>query len=71
MGVEYLKFFIVSVIGLGINSGTLWLESLLLPEWAVEGDPRFYILWIVAVGVTTLWNFFGNLLFTFRKTRRS
>ena len=71
VGVEYLKFFMVSVIGLGINSGTLWLESLLLPEWAVEGDPRFYILWIVAVGVTTLWNFFGNLLFTFRKTRRS
>ena len=66
VAVEYLKFFIVSVVGLGINSGTLWLQSLLLPDWAAEGDPRFYILWIVAVAVTTLWNFFGNLLFTFR-----
>ena len=66
VAVEYLKFFIVSVVGLGINSGTLWLQSLLLPDWAAEGAPRFYILWIVAVAVTTLWNFFGNLLFTFR-----
>ena len=66
VAVEYLKFFIVSVVGLGINSGTLWLQSLLLPDWAAEGDPRFYILWIVAVAVTTLWNLFGNLLFTFR-----
>jgi putative flippase GtrA len=66
VAVEYMKFFIVSVVGLGINSGTLWLQSLLLPDWAAEGDPRFYILWIVAVAVTTLWNFFGNLLFTFR-----
>lgn len=68
VAVEYLKFFIVSVVGLGINSGTLWLQSLLLPDWAAEGDPRFYILWIVAVAVTTLWNFFGNLLFTFKQS---
>lgn len=66
---EYFKFFLVSVIGLGINTGTLWLLSVLLPEWAVEGEPRFYILWIVAVGVTTLWNFFGNMLFTFKQKR--
>ena len=67
MGVEYLKFFLVSVIGLGINSGTLWLLSQLMPEWCGQGDWRFYILWVVAVGVTTLWNFFGNMLFTFKQ----
>ena len=67
MGVEYLKFILVSVVGLGINSGTLWVMSQLVPEWTGEGDPRFYLLWIVAVGVTTMWNFFGNMLFTFRK----
>ena len=67
MGVEYMKFILVSVVGLGVNSGTLWLLSLLLPEWAVEGEFRFYILWAVAVGVTTLWNFFGNMIFTFKE----
>ncbi len=67
VGVEYLKFILVSVIGLGINNGTLWLMSHLLPAWTA--DWRFYILWVVAVGVTTLWNFFGNMLFTFRQNR--
>lgn len=65
VGVEYLKFFLVSIIGLGINNGTLWLCGKLLPAW--NDDWRFYILWVVAVGVTTLWNFFGNMLFTFRQ----
>ena len=65
VGVEYLKFILVSVVGLGVNNGSLWLMRSLLPDWSA--DWRFYLLWAVAVGVTTLWNFFGNLLFTFRK----
>ena len=65
VGVEYLKFILVSVVGLGINNGTLWLTSHLLPAW--NDDWRFYILWVFAVGVTTLWNFFGNMLFTFKQ----
>lgn len=65
VAVEYLKFILVSVIGLGINNGTLWLGSKLLPEW--NDDWRFYVLWVFAVGVTTLWNFFGNMLFTFKQ----
>ena len=65
VGVEYVKFILVSVVGLGINNGTLWLMGKLLPSWGA--DWRFYILWVIAVGVTTLWNFFGNMLFTFRQ----
>ncbi|MBQ6741164.1 MAG: GtrA family protein [Bacteroidales bacterium] len=65
VAVEYLKFILVSVIGLGINNGTLWLGGKLLPEW--NDDWRFYVLWVFAVGVTTLWNFFGNMLFTFKQ----
>ncbi len=65
VAVEYLKFILVSVIGLGINNGTLWLGGKLLPEW--NDDWRFYVLWGFAVGVTTLWNFFGNMLFTFKQ----
>ena len=66
--VEYLKFILVSLIGLGINNGTLWLGGRLLPDW--NDDWRFYILWVVAVGVTTLWNFFGNMLFTFKNSKQ-
>ena len=65
VAMEYMKFILVSVIGLGINNGTLWLTGRMLPTW--NDDWRFYILWVFAVGVTTLWNFFGNMLFTFRK----
>lgn len=65
VGMEYMKFIIVSLIGLGINNGTLWLSGRMLPEW--NADWRFYILWVFAVGVTTLWNFFGNMLFTFKQ----
>lgn len=67
VGLEYLKFILVSVIGLGINNGTLWLMGKLFPDW--NADWRFYILWVIAVGVTTLWNFFGNMLFTFREKK--
>ena len=67
VGVEYLKFILVSVVGLGINTGSLWLLTRLIPAWTGEGDWRFYILWAVAVGITTLWNFFGNMLFTFKQ----
>ena len=66
VGVEYLKFILVSVIGLGVNNGVLWLGGHLLPAW--NNDWRFYILWVVAVGITTLWNFFGNMLFTFKQS---
>lgn len=65
VGIEYLKFFVISLIGLGINNGTLWIGGRLLPSWS--DDWRFYILWIFAVGVTMLWNFFANYLYTFRK----
>jgi putative flippase GtrA len=65
VAVEYLKFILVSVIGLGVNNGTMWITGKLLPDWF--DDWRFYLIWVFAVGVTTLWNFFGNMLFTFRK----
>lgn len=65
VAIEYLKFILVSVIGLGVNNGTMWITGKLLPDWF--NDWRFYLIWVFAVGVTTLWNFFGNMLFTFRK----
>ena len=56
---EYGKFMLVSAIGLGINSLTLYILTDKL-KW------NFYVSKIFAIGAATLWNFFANLLFTFK-----
>ncbi len=56
---EYGKFMLVSAIGLGINSLTLYILTDKL-KW------NFYLSKIFAIGAATLWNFFANLLFTFK-----
>jgi len=55
---EYLRFFGVSIAGLGINSLVLWL---LIKKFKI----RFYFAKAIAIAVTTIWNFVINLLFTF------
>lgn len=75
VAVEYLKFLLVSIIGLGINNGVLLLSHLLWPAAYESGTfclvgvcvDDFYLFKLLAIAVTTLWNFFGNMLFTFRK----
>ena len=56
---EYGKFMLVSAIGLGINSLTLYILTDKF-KW------NFYLSKIFAIGMATLWNFFANLLFTFK-----
>lgn len=58
VGVEYVKFFAVSLIGLGLNTLILYLfnEKLKL---------NFYLSKVFATGVVMLWNFFANNFFTF------
>jgi putative flippase GtrA len=58
IGTQYFQFMIVSAIGLGINSLTLYLLNEKL-KW------NFYFSKLIAIGITTIWNFFANLLFTF------
>lgn len=58
IGTQYVQFMIVSAIGLGINSLVLYLLNEKL-KW------NFYFSKIIAIGITTIWNFFANLLFTF------
>ena len=58
VGAEYAKYFLISLVGLGIDTLTVYLLNGKL-KW------NFYLSKIFAVGASTLWNFFGNLLFTF------
>ena len=58
IGTEYAKYFIISLVGLAIDTMTVYLLNGKL-KW------NFYLSKVFAVGASTLWNFFGNLLFTF------
>lgn len=55
---EFSNFFIISIIGLGINSLVLWI---LVSKFKMN----FYLAKLIAIIVTTLWNFVANLLYTF------
>jgi putative flippase GtrA len=55
---EYSSFIIVSIIGLGINTGVLWLLT-------KKTSLNFYISKAIATLVTVLWNFTANFIFTF------
>ena len=58
IAVQYLQFMIVSIVGLGINSLTLYLLTDKL-KW------NFYFSKLVAIAITTIWNFLGNMFLTF------
>ncbi|HPW66675.1 MAG TPA: GtrA family protein [Salinivirgaceae bacterium] len=55
---EYSDFFVISLIGLAINTLILYLcvKKLKL---------NFYLAKLIAIGVTTIWNFSANYLYTF------
>lgn len=55
---EYTDFLLISLIGLAINSAVLWL-------FTDKFKFNFYISKLIAIGVTTIWNFFANYLYTF------
>lgn len=55
---EYAKYFAISLVGLGIDTLTVWLLHDKL-------KCNFYLSKAFAVGAATLCNFFANLLFTF------
>lgn len=58
IGIEFGHFFLISLIGLGINTLILWL---IVTRWKTN----FYLSKIFAAAVVTLWNFGANAFFTF------
>ena len=59
IGTEYARFFLVSLVGLGIDTLTVYLLNGKL-KW------NFYLSKVFAIIASSLWNFFANLAFTFR-----
>ncbi len=58
IGFEFLRFFIVSLIGLGINTLMLWV-------FVSKFKQNFYLSKLFAIGVVLIWNFIVNWLVTF------
>jgi putative flippase GtrA len=58
MLIQYSKFLVVAIIGLGINTGVLYYVHHYRKQ-------NFYLAKLMATGITVFWNFTGNLLFTF------
>jgi putative flippase GtrA len=58
MGYEFFRFFMVSLIGLGINTLILWL---LVSKFR----QHFYFSKLLAIAVVMIWNFVVNWLVTF------
>jgi putative flippase GtrA len=55
---EYSSFLIISIIGLAINNLFLYL---------FEKRLKFYLAKLCAIGVTMIWNFVANYIFTFNQ----
>ena len=70
VGVEYAKFFFVSLIGLGLNSLFVFLlkDISLVPRFVdTTLDWDFWVAKIIATAIVMVWNFLANNFFTFRK----
>ena len=58
IGVEYVKYFGIALVGVGIDTFTVWMLN-----GKLKG--AFYLSKVFAVGAYTLWNFLGKLVLSF------
>ena len=73
VGVEYAKFFFVSLIGLGLNSLFVFLlkDISIIPRFVdTTLDWDFWVAKIIATAIVTVWNFLANNFFTFHKKKQ-
>ena len=58
VGVQFAKFFVVALVGLGINNALIYFfnERQKIPFYPSKG---------IATGIVMIWNFGANYLFTF------
>ena len=56
--IEFSTFITISIIGLLINNSILWIAINKMKN-------NFYFSKMIAIGITTIWNFFANFYITF------
>lgn len=56
---EYLLFFVISILGLGLNNLTIYVLT------DLKYKMNFYVAKLFATGVVFLWNFLMNYFITF------
>jgi putative flippase GtrA len=62
VAVEFTEFFLISLIGLGLNTLLLWV---LVSKFKMN----FYFAKIFAIALVTVWNFLANVMITFNPDR--
>ncbi|MBC8320688.1 MAG: GtrA family protein [Bacteroidetes bacterium] len=60
--VEFTEFFLISLIGLGLNTLLLWI---LVSKFRMN----FYLAKVFAIALVTIWNFLANVFITFNPER--
>ena len=74
VGIEYAKFFFVSLIGLGINSLIVFLlkDVSIVPRFVdTTLDWDFWVAKVIATAIVMVWNFLANNFFTFRNKQKA
>lgn len=59
IAMQFSKFLLASLIGLGLNNGIIYLLNERL-------GVKFYTSKLIATGVVMVWNFWANYTFTFQ-----
>jgi putative flippase GtrA len=59
VGTQFIKYTALSLIGLAINNGIIWLLN-------ERMGMKFYPAKLIATGIVMIWNFGANYFFTFR-----
>ena len=71
VGLQFVEFFVVSAIGLGINVGTFTvLNDVVGPRGGIDARTWASVSAAGAAAIGLAWNFLGYKLFVFRKPGR-
>lgn len=60
---DFLRFVVVSLIGLGINAGVIGVVAVVLSK---QQNLIFGVGTVLAAGANAVWNFLGHKLWSFR-----
>lgn len=65
---KFSQFFVVSVIGLGVNSGIVYaFATFISPQFGISAQNWVLVGKLFATGASLVWNFVGYKLFVFRR----